>query len=197
MEPWSQAEVIFSENVAALINWIVRGCSSWQSSGFFFWWGDIFKPMTSCSLGRHLQGWSRPSPQLFAKGGKGLSQEGSAPADYKTQHDSLPVYQDPILKSQWFIESNAHILYNEMVLQHCQHKAGTCCLLLLPSNPSKPAARFRNAHLESLPHQNPTQFILILYYHTIPYFSDFHASGGEFQINRITIISVLKSGRGF
>lgn len=59
--------------------------------------GDILESMTSCSLGRHLQGWSRPSPQLFAKGGKGLSQEESALADYKIQRDSLPVYQDPIL----------------------------------------------------------------------------------------------------
>lgn len=58
--------------------------------------GDILESMTSFSLGRHLQGWSRPSPQLQPKGAK-CSPKKSALVDYKIQSDSLPVYQDPIL----------------------------------------------------------------------------------------------------
>lgn len=43
-----------------------------------------------------------------------------------------------LFKSQWFIESNAYILYHEIVPQCCQCKLETCCVFLISSNPSKP-----------------------------------------------------------
>lgn len=101
-------------------------------SGF----GDILESVTSFSPGRHLHGWSRPSAQLFAKGGKGLSQEVS-PCWLQNPMWFIACLSGSYFKSQWFIESNAYILYNEIVLQYCQHKSGTGCLFLLSSNPSK------------------------------------------------------------
>lgn len=146
METWSQAQAWECEhsyqlNCVVLLQ-LAELCYLVSHTAFL---GDILGSMTSSSLGRHLQGCSRPSPQLFAKGGKGLSQEVS-PCWLQNPKWFIACLSGSYFKSQWFIESNAYILYNEVVLQYCQHKQGTCCLFLLPSDPSKPTGATFQLH---------------------------------------------------
>lgn len=128
------------ENVNTLINWIVCCCSSWQSPAILCptrrFWG-YFRINDFLQPGEAPPGLEQTFPQLLAKGGKGLSQEVS-PCWLQNPKWFIACLSGSYFKSQWFIESNAYILYNEAVLQYCQHKSGTCCLFLLSSNPSKP-----------------------------------------------------------
>lgn len=99
--------------------------------GGYFRINDFLQP------GEAPPGLEQTFPSAPAKGGKGLSQEVS-PGWLQNPKWFIACLSGSYFKSQWFIESNAHILYNEVVLQCCQHKSGTCCLFLLSSNPSKP-----------------------------------------------------------
>lgn len=174
------------ENVNTLINWIVCCCSSWQSPAILCptrRFGGYFRVYDFLQPGEAPPGLEQTFPQLLAKGGKGLSQEVS-PCWLQNPKWFIACLSGSYFKSQWFIESNAHILYNEALLQCCQHKAGTCCLFLLSSSPSKPTFHFCWGTL-SMPIYGlcPSESYrgLFWFYITnqiIPYFSDFYASGG-------------------
>lgn len=140
------------ENVYTLINWIVWGCSSWQSSAICCptrsFWG-YFGINDFLQAREAPPGLEQTFPSSTAKGGKGLSQEVS-PGWLQNPKWFIACLSGSYFKSQWFIESNAYILYNELLLQYCQHKSGTCCLFLLSSNPSQPAGATSQFHWGTL-----------------------------------------------